>query len=317
MFDMKTWLELFAKTAQRDGHLPRMDAGETAMFTRSLSQTVRKGLTKDYPELKARQFVPANTEKFDSAADQVFPWVQVGNGKARTMTKMSGDIPLVTMTRAEEGMPALWSAAKWGVGVDELRAASLAEYDLNSAGLSETIRVVKKGIDDLLSTGSANRALKGFANHSDITPMSLTTGTWAAPATVANILIDIQDMIDEVISNSSDAYEPDTIIFAPSLYEFTNLMIANTTMNIRGWILQNTPIKTIEKWNVLETAGASADPRIICYKKDENILNYVVTQEIEIFPPQLKDLQYESIVRSRCAGVLIANTTGIAMTDDA
>jgi hypothetical protein len=316
MFDIKKWKKCFIEIAQRDGHLPRLDAGETAMFDRSLTQTVRKGLKKDYPELKARQFVPANTEKFDSAADSVNPWVEVGNGQAGIMTNMSQDIPLITMTRLEEAMPCLWSAAKWGVSVDQLRAASLAEYDLNSSGLSETIRKVKKGIDDLLSTGNANRGLKGFANHSDITPMALTTGTWSG-ATVAQILVDIQDLIDAVISNSNDVYQPSNLALAPSLYAYTNQMVPNTIMNIREYVLKNTSIEEVDKWNVLETAGAAADPRIICYKKDKNVLNYVVTQEVEIFPPQLSGLEYESIVRSRCAGVLIANTSGVVMTDAA
>jgi hypothetical protein len=305
--------EDFIRKAVAQGHV---DAGETALFDRALTHTLATGLEKQYPELKARSFIPLDNS-VPSGANNVEPWSYEGIGKARVTSNYNEAIPRVTMVRGSETIPVLGIDAEWAITVPQIRAAAMAGFDLDSEGLSATIKIVEKGIDDLLTTGNAERGVEGLATHSDITPMSLTNGTWSTPRTAAQIVADVQDMLDEVISDSSTVYEADSLAMAPSLFSYLSLVVANTSMTIYKFLLENTSLTSIEKWQALETAGASSDPRIICYKKDKTVLQGYIPQEVEVFPVQTDGYTYKTIVHARCAGVSIGNATGIQFSDDA
>lgn len=290
----------------------RLDAGETAQFTRALVHSIKQGFKKQYPALKARQFLPMSND-IPPGANTINPWGVVGFGKALLGSPLNNKIPRVSVQRLEVANPVMPATAKWCVTKEQLKQAAFGNYDLNSAGIDATIETIEQGIDTLLSAGNASRGLEGFANHSDLTDVVLTTGTWSG-ATADQIVGDCQQMLQQIITNSEDTFEADTFLLPPSLYKYLAYRITNTSMTIEEFLLSKTSLTTIDKWQVLENYSSG---RLIMYKKDMKVIHGYADSVVESNGTQLQDLEYSTIMQQRTAGVQMVQKTGVIKADNA
>jgi hypothetical protein len=150
------WAKNFVKTVQVEN---RLDAGETAQFTRALTYSIKQGFKKQYPALKARRFLPMSND-IPQGVTTVNPWIVQGFGQALLGTPVNNKIPEVSVQRSEVPNPVMPATAKWVVTKEQLKQAAYGEFDLNSAGIDTTIETIEKGIDDLLSAGNSDRGLE-------------------------------------------------------------------------------------------------------------------------------------------------------------
>lgn len=290
----------------------RLDAGETAQFTRALTHSIKQGFKKQYPALKARQFLPMSND-IPPGATTINPWIVEGFGKALLGSPKSNKIPEVSVQRSEVPNPVMPATVKWVVTKEQLKQAAFGEFDLNSAGIDTAIETVEKGIDDLLSAGNSSRGLEGFANHTDLTDVVLTTGTWSG-ASADQITADCLQMLQQIVTNSLDTHEADTFLLPPSLYKYLAYRITNTSMTIEEFLLSKTSLTLIDKWQVLENYSSG---RLIMYKRDMKIIHGYADNVVESNGTQLHDLEYSTIMQQRTAGVQMVEKTGVIKADNA
>jgi hypothetical protein len=246
-------------------------------------------------------------------ATTINPWIVEGFGKALLGSPKNNKIPEVSVQRSEVPNPVMPATVKWVVTKEQLKQAAFGEFDLNSAGIDTAIETVEKGIDDLLSAGNSSRGLEGFANHTDLTDVVLTTGTWST-ASADQIVADCQQMLQQIITNSLDTHEADTFLLPPSLYKYLAYRITNTSMTIEEFLLSKTSLTLIDKWQVLENYSSG---RLIMYKRDMKIIHGYADNVVESNGTQLHDLEYSTIMQQRTAGVQMVEKTGVIKADNA
>lgn len=296
----------------------RQDAGETAFFTRQLETILAKTYDVIYPEFKARLFIPVSNE-VDPGAES-FTYRQFDQfGIAIILANYADDLPVVDVFGKEFTAPVRGMGAAYHFTVQDLRKSAMAGTDLDGKKAKAARRAIETLIDQIAATGNSAAGLKGFVNHASVPLVTPITGAWSNSTTAQQILDDLNKLVNSIIILTKEAIIPDTVILDNTSFQIAASKRVDTTNNksVLVSFLENSPyIKNIDQWHRLNLANAAGNGRrIICYKRDAEILELIIPQEFEQFPPQAKNLQFIIPCHARIGGLSIRYPMGVAYMD--
>jgi len=313
---------------------------DTALFQRSLAAILSRAYDRRYPALKTRTLMPASPP-MDAGAESVLVRGHEIGGTARLSADYDTEVPYVSLSGNETAYVVYPIRAKWYLAWQQVRAGSMSGIDLGAKGLAAARLIVETELDRVLSLGYIDGtgtvrvrglvqpapllgqvagALATLAFQGAVNPAG-SIGLWAAPATTAlNIINDVALLMGVLEAN--DLYTATDMVLAPAEWNRINSepvgIVAN--MTVKQW-LENVWGFNITRWNrltavpaVYRVAGA-AGPRVLIYAKDPEIVEPLISVEMENLPSAWDGAGWSTQVHCRTAGVQCQNPLGFIAYD--
>ena len=273
----------------------------------------------EYPELKARSFIPLKSDV--PAGAETFAYrVYDAFGEAVWLSNYQNKLPTASVRGEKivgkvEGM-----GTAYHYSIQDLRAAAMGGMALESEHAEAARAALERKVDDVSAFGDSKRGFVGFANHPN-PDLTNATGSWSNSATdPLVILADLMSFGKHVRAVTKEIFTPDTLLLPTSAYDAIATRLLSPTGSTRETILStflavNPWIKAVSSWPKLETAGTGSGTRAIAYKRDAKIVQLVIPMEMLQHPPQLDGLAYQVPMEMRFGGVLVRQPKAIYYMD--
>jgi hypothetical protein len=296
----------------------RMDDAETAVLARQLEYIKAQTYDVLYSKLKAREFIPVSNEVPEGAESMIYrQWDETGS--AKLISEYADDLPLVDALAREfvVTFTDLGNAYQWTVR--DLKRAAFAGVPLDAKKAQAARNAIDRKIDDIAAFGVPEKNLPGFLNHPNVPEIAAVNGDWLNPATTADqILADLFHLEQQIITQSKELHEPDTLLLPVAHYGkiATTSYGANSDRTILQYFLSNAQsIRNVDRWNKLDEAGDSDAPRAVAYVRSPEVVEFQIPTEFEQLPPQQKNTAYVVNCLARVGGVLFYRPLGAGYMD--
>ncbi len=212
-------------------------------------------------------------------------------------------------------------AAGYTYSVDDLRQSQRAGTQLQSRFAEAARRGIELAREEVAAFGSPEKGTYGLANQPNVTVSTLPNGDWANVATTgAEILDDLNYLVNRMILDTNEILSPDTIVLPVSMYRLAARKLMNIGGTVSGLTVmqmfqQQNPGISIVSWNKLETAGAGGGPRIIVYKRANEVLEFLEAVALETMPTEYHHMQWTTVLRARFGGVALYQPMGMLYSD--
>lgn len=319
-------IRLDAVAAQAQACL-NFDASEANVFARELLK-VRAGVFEvKFPELKAMRLIPMNKEC--GPVDEEFTYRYATEyGTTRPGSSYAGQAPRVDVAMVEATPVRIRPVtASYGFDFQEARVAAKTGNGLPQRKANAARKAIAQELNRILTFGDSTRygvTLAGLANlsgtHTYSVPNGASGDTEWTTKTPDEILLDLNGIASGIVTNSSGVEEPDTLLLPLARYE----LIASKRMGdgsdmtvLKHFLGVNPHIKTVESWHALDAAPSSewTGMRMICYRKDPDVLEAIVPIEFEQFAPQMINMETITSCHARIAGVVAYRPKAISYGD--
>lgn len=302
--------------------LVQMDAPQTLAFARQLETISSRVFSIQYPALKAMSLLPMNNEA--NAADEFFTtrvWDRFV--MAKIVSNYSTDIPTVSGSAREVTARFFTVADSYKFSVDDLRAAERAGIPLQSRDAEAARFGIELAREQIAATGEPSLGVFGLANQPNVTIATLPNGDWANVATTGEeILEDLNYLVDQIVLGTNEVLSPDTVVLPVSLYRLAarKLMSINglaTGSSILTVFAQQNPGITVVSWDKLATAAADGGARIMAYKRDPSVVEFLNAVTLETMPTEYHAMTWTTVLRSKVGGVALYQPRGVVYADNA
>jgi hypothetical protein len=295
------------------------DASETMVFARQLETIRNKVYEKKYPEYKGRSFVPVASEDGDSEYLTYRVWDEVTMSKV--IADYATDFATVTAMAFELTTKFFDIGNAYDYDIKDLRRAAKAGLALETKLAGVARRGIELGIDDAIALGVPSLKTFGLVNHPNVTLLTLTTGTWAS-ATGAQIVADMNQLVTNIMDTTLEIWTPDTFLCSTDCLRFLQTKIFDAsggagTKTVLDVFKEQNPTVTVASWNRLNTANAAGtNGRIVVYKKDSEVLEFIMGREFEIFPAVQTGLRFTHPCMATVGGVQVHHPAAILYADN-
>lgn len=285
----------------------RWDANETALFARQLEEIDVQLYDVEYPEFQGTKLVPTRT--INEGAEVYLYRSRDRVGEAQLISNFATDFPTVTMTGKEESTPVKSYGDSYIYSVQDLRAAQMAGWAMES-DLAEIARyAIALQIDNTVWFGNSKVGITGLANNPHVSVISPPNGDWANETNPRKILADLL-YLEQASYNGSNGTEMADTLLLPQVYyarlASEPLSDVNPDVTILDYFLKRSQfVKSVEKDWRLNNANATGDgPRVVCYKRDPKKLQLILPFEFRQYPAQPENLAFKVPCEGKVGGVV-------------
>lgn len=300
----------------------RMDANESAFFTRQLEFIKSATYDTKYKMLKAISLIPVSTEA-PSGADSITYRSFSKVGFAKIISDYANDFPRADIYGEEKTAKVRSIGSSYGYSIKEIRRAQMAQLTLDQRRAEAARRASDEKVDTIAWNGDSETGLQGLINYPGITEYTVPAdGTGASKLwstkTPDQIVRDITGLVNAIVSTTNGREAPDTLIMPIANY----MHIANTRMpygtdkTILTFVLENSPFLKMVDWVVeLNTAGLNSTAKMMAYTRNPMNLTLEIPQPFEQFPPQQKGMEFEIPCHQETGGVIVYYPLSVAYGD--
>lgn len=299
----------------------RADAGETAAFARQLEYVKTETYDVKYLNAIARELIPVDGSVPSGAMS--FVWYSWDwRGMAKIVANYADDLPKVQILGKQNVQGIHSIATSYDYSIQDVRAAAMSGLPLDATKAKAVRRAVENKIENIAAKGDSAAGLPGLLNNAAIPVLTTTelVGDWATTATSAEILADLHLIGNYVNTVTKGVHSATTLVLPTSLFNVIatrsySTMVPDTILDV---FKRSSPyIKEVRQWHFLDTAdSAGTGPRVLAYEKNPEVLQLVIPQEFEQFPPQPKNLAFDVPCHARIGGVVIRYPLALVYADD-
>lgn len=297
----------------------RWDDKFTAVLEKQLEFVKTQTYDIVYPEMKARQFIPVNND-VDPGAETITYRQWDDFGMAQIIANYGDDLPLIDalVEEFQQKVKGLGAAYQWSI--QDLRRSAMAGAQLDQRRARAARRSVETQIENIAALGNTAAGLRGFAKHPNVPLVAPDTGTWST-ATADEMIGDLNKLATSIVTTNKETFIPDTLAMDISRHNIISVKRISTTGDthttvLEAWLRSNPWVTNVGTWNKLALADAAGTgPRLVCYKRDPEVLTLEIPQEFEQFPPQAKNLAFLVPVHARIGGVIVYYPIAMAYMD--
>ncbi len=301
---------------------PRLDAGESIFFAKELETIKSRSYDVRYPMLKQREVIPVSFEGDPASTTITYnQYDQVG--MAAIVSDYATDFRNVEVSGKQFTAQVKSLGAAYQYSIMEVRAAAKTGKPLVQSKANAARRAIMQLERDIAFWGDTQAGLQGWLSNANIPDVTLAHGAWLDPdQTPANILTDMNNLANSVISTSKSVETPNTMLMPIDYYTFvsTTPRSDGSDMTILNYFLENTPFIDSVDW-LAELAAANSgghlsDDTAIVYDRNPEKFSLEIPQELETFAPELRGMAFKVAVHERCGGVIMPYPLSQAKTDD-
>jgi hypothetical protein len=288
----------------------RIDAAASAFFLRELELIDQEMYNIKYADLEAFQLVPVKTDLHPGLETYTYRTFD-SRGVAQMTANYASGSPRADVDGVETTSKVRSIRASYGYNVQEIRAAAMANRPLETMRATAARRAINEKINTVALKGDAEHGLVGLFNQSGTQTFTVPTGvggfTWPLK-TADEILLDMYGIVDQVPTNTSEV-EHVTVLLLP--YTRYRLIAAKRTgtgdgaLTVLNVFHTNRPNVKVRGALYLDTAGASANMRMIGYNPDRVNLELLLPVAFESFPPEQRGLEFVVENHARMGGVVV------------
>ncbi len=298
-----------------------LDAEESVFFLRQLEEISPVLHEVDYPEMKARNLIPINTAVNTGATS--FTYRQYDKmGHAKIIANYAADLPRVDVGAKEFNSKIVSLGDSFGYNIQEIRASRMANYPLDQAravtakeaGLREENLLAFAGDDDHLLTGFLDIP---NANVITIAADGVGGSTKFKDKTPEQCLRDLNLIANTGFKLTKGIEQNDTLLLPIDVYtDLTTRKIGIESETVLSFFLKKNPfIKSVDWLNELTGAGTNSTDRAIAYRRNPSKLQMILPQDYEMFPPQMKNLEWVIPGHMRFGGVVAYKPLSVSNAD--
>ena len=295
------------------------DASETMVFARQLETVSNKLYEKKYAEMKGRSFVPVSTAGGNATEYMVYRfWDQTT--MAKIVSNYATDFPMVSASATEVFLKYFNFGNSYGYSVQDMRNAAKANAPLETRLAMAARKGHELALDDAIAVGIPSVKTYGLINHPSIPLLTVTNGTWAS-ATGEQMLDDMNSMVTQMEVTSLEIFSPDTMLFSTAAFRKISTKLLSATnssgMTVLGAFQAQNPGVFVGSWSKLNTANvAGTNGRAVVYKRSDEVMQFEMGQEFEVFPAQQDALMLSFPCLSRIGGLALFHPYGASYVDN-
>lgn len=268
------------------------DAQQAAGFiTPALYRTHAAVLMTKYPAFDYAGFVPVNT---DGDMWDIGTLVYSGDvaGVAAYLAGKGFDVPNASVNFSLGQSNFYLAGIGYELFLQEVNRAARMNVALGDKKASAARMVAEQFIYNTVMTGSTEKNLTGLVNNGSVPAANATTGSWAS-ATVAQILADVNQALNDVITNSKETAIPNALLLPTTAFLLlNNTQLTNSNDSVLTFIQRNNSYSAItgqpldiRPSRALETAGSGSTRRMIAYEKNPDNMEFFLPGAFEFLPP--------------------------------
>lgn len=306
--------------ASANGAALRADANETVVFSRELDHVISEVVDYDYPEFRARDFIPVAQGVPPGA--ETFTWYGYDRvGVAKMLTNYADDIPNVTAFAEKHTTPIEGIAVGFSYSVQDVRAAALTGRPLDRTLAVYAREAIERKIESIAATGDSTRGVPGMLNNSSVALVTAgINGDWQNAATTGQQILEDLHLIPKTVwINSKQVHKPDVLILGTTAYAkaATKLYSSQTPDTVLDVFLRTSKmVRTVDSWVECDLADAEGNgERAVCYARDARNLELVIPIEFLAHAPQAKGLMFEVPCEGRIGGVVLKRPLSMVYCD--
>ncbi len=233
-----------------------------------------------YADIQYPQLIPVDTSAHPFAktvtyfsADKV--------GAADWLNANADDIPMADIEMTQFETSVLTAGIGYGYGWEEINQAQMLGINLTVDKASAARRAAEEMIDRIALEGDTVKGMEGLFDHSAVPASGATNGDWEGGVTTPDEIIqDVNDALTNVQTATNNVVLADTLLMPYNRWNFiASRRLTDTNMTILEFIRQNNVYTAqtgaplvISAVRKLDTAGVSADPRMIAYRRSPEVL---------------------------------------------
>jgi hypothetical protein len=299
-----------------------LDASENLNLRRALEHVRAKTYDKQFPEFKARKFVPIDNEVNTGAESVAFDtYEEVGD--AEMTADYSTDAPVVNVKASSQSQLIRGMQSSYAYSLQELRAAAMSGSRLSERKANAARRAIEQRHETILLLGDSNWGLSGLFNLASTSTYTVPVGDagskgWATK-TPDEILTDMFGMENAIIEGTNEVEQPDTLILPLTAYNDvkTRRMGDGIDGTVLQFFLKNAQaISMVESSTKLQSNAAWTGRRMVAYRRDKDKLAGVIPQEFEQLAPQISGMVTKIVCHSRTGGVELYYPKSVCYGDE-
>jgi len=260
----------------------------------------------EYADIKYPTILPVTSEAGPGA--QTFTYrIMDATGDFKLISDAADDLPRADVSQIERSISIRSFGGSFGYTVQELRAAQMANVNLEQRRASAVRRAYEEKVEAVAMFGEASVGLAGFFNNSTVDVVA--ADKWFSTSGVTS-----QDMLDllnygvsAIINGSNMKEQPDTILMPYEDYNTisTRRNSDSSDVTVLEYFMRTNPfIRNIEPINQLDADKSTLTKnRMVIYKRDPQKVQLHIPQPLELFPPQQRGLEFIVPAHARVGGV--------------
>ena len=300
----------------------RLDAAESAFFTRELEYIKAQTYDIKYKQLKAFDLIPISSEAGAGATE--ITWRQFyAVGIAKIIQDYAKDFPRVDTYGVENTVKVKSLGASYGWTIQELRQSQMTNRRLDQRRAEIARRAIEELINTISLSGDTNSGLLGLINYPGITQAtSPADGTGSATTWVSKtpdqIIRDVLNLTNAVVAVTNGREMPDHLLLPLAQYNDISTRRISTVSDttLLQYILQTSPYIKVIDWLVeLKGAGSGSTDRALMYTMDPMHLTLEIPQQFEQFDAIQDGMFFQVPCHARLGGVIVYYPQSISYGD--
>jgi len=297
-----------------------LDSAGTAFFERELMAVKAQTYDVQYPQLTYDKVFPVSTDTNPGATSITFHTYD-RKGMAKVISSNAKDIPRVDVDGEETTIPVRTLASAFGYTVMEINSSMMVGKGLDRRRADAARMANEEKMNAIAWNGDTASGLIGVMSHPNIPRGNSLYSNWTT-RTPVQIRDAITAAFNAVFSATKGVERPDTLALPPSQWAHImgTALSDDNSMTIANWIASNSPflrgIQNIVMVPELEGAGTNGVDVALIYTNRADKLVIEIPQDIMFHEPQLKGLEYETIVTSTFAGLNLFYPLSMYIVED-
>jgi hypothetical protein len=196
--------------------------------------------------------------------------------------------------------------------VYEIRGALESGVDLEQRKANAARRAIDEKMDKVAASGDTAHGFYGFANQPNALSYTIPNGAGGTTEwndkTGMEMVRDALAMEQYMLSQTSNVEKPDTLVLPSAAFARFSTEPVNDTTDVTAlefFLRVARFIKNVDSWEVLDGAGAGGTDRSVAYRRDPEVLEFVIAQDFEAFPGQERGLEVVFPCQARVGGVTL------------
>lgn len=297
----------------------RYDANESMLFARELETIRSEPYQVEYAENVGRGVIPVDTTA--SNADEIYTYRQYDIvGEANELsTYGADDFPSVEIVGAEFSYKFVGVGDSYQYTLQEARAAAKLGRPLDAFKARAAREALERKLDKMVFSGSVNSATNGITgmfNAPGVVAGTLATaGPWSGK-TAQQIVDDILAVRSQIRVSTFGKYHSNVLLLPLSRYEAltTKRTGVENTRSALQEIQAAMPDLRIVASPRLETINGG-QPRGMLYPYNADVMKWMLSQDVETFPPEKEGLKLVTMLHARAGAVICRLPTACRYLD--
>lgn len=294
------------------GKFPHMDTAQTVFFSRQLEEVDKTLYNVRYGKLEALELVEP---KPMHPGAETYTYRQFDRrGLAEIVSNYQTQSKRVDVEGKEFTSYLRSIRVSFGISIQEIRAAQLAQSDLDMQKAMAARRSIDEKLNQIALVGSAEHGLFGLYNQPTAGSYTVPADGTGSSALWANktsdlILRDMFGIVDQIPTNTAEVETAKRLLMPYSRHRLITSKKLSTagdgTLTVLNFFNTARPGVQVRGALFLDTAGAGGLARMVAYDPDPMNLQWLVAVPFESFPTQLIGMEYVTECHARAGGVVL------------